>query len=619
MKKSALFGVLFLFLILTVLPFVNAAVNATTEQQKVDKAYSCLNSKTNTTALCSALTPEEKIFTLLANGKCQQELMNISSNIGECWPSGNCRIKTTAQAILALDNAGVNTDKAQSWLLNQTRGTTDLAWFLEIESSEATTCTLEYSSITYDVTVGADKKITGTAGTCLTVDESGYWLRVSPSCFNEEFSVSCDKKFLTTLLFKKPSSSTIHVSPESSSAVAGGTTSEKVESFCFVDSGVCSYEGSLWASAVLDSNDKDVSSYLPYLVTLAEDNRELLPDAFLYFINSNNDYRISLLSKQKVKKWWFESGDKLYDTSLALYPFQQETIEEKTNSKAWLLSVQDANGCWENNVRNTAFVLASLWPRSFGGGGSSGGSPDNIPSCTTAGYFCTSTSDCSENDGEIFSDSQFACSGLYRCCSVATKKSTCTELGGEVCSSSQECVGGGWTDSSADGLRVGQSCCIGGSCQTDTGDGGASISECESSGGTCRTSSCNTDEEASEFYSCDIYSDTCCVEKTTPQRSYTWIWVLLVLIVLTVLGIIFREKLRMLWLRISKKSGGSSGPSSRPNQPRPFSPMPQFFRPRPMERRIIPSSPSRPMPPRPKSGAQRELDEVLRKLKEMGK
>ena len=75
----------------------------------------------------------------------------------------------------------------------------------------------------------------------------------------------------------------------------------------------------------------------------------------------------------------------------------------------------------------------------------------------------------------------------------------------------------------------------------------------------------------------------------------------------------------MLWLRISKKSGGSSGPSSRPNQPRPFSPMPQFFRPRPMERRIIPSSPSRPMPPRPKSGAQRELDEVLRKLKEMGK
>ena len=84
--------------------------------------------------------------------------MNISSNIGECLLSGNCRIKTTAQAILALDNAGVNTDKAQSWLLNQTRGTTDLAWFLEVESPEATTCTLEYSSLTFDVTVGADKK-----------------------------------------------------------------------------------------------------------------------------------------------------------------------------------------------------------------------------------------------------------------------------------------------------------------------------------------------------------------------------------------------------------------------------------------------------------------------------
>ncbi len=609
MKKGVLFCFLFVFLILAIFPSVNAAVNATSEQQKIDKAYSCLNSKTNSSALCNALTPEEKIFTLLANGQCRNEVLSSSSNNGECWPSGNCRIKTTAQAILALNNVGVNTDKAQSWLLNQTRGTTDLSWFLEIESQSPTTCTLEYSSLTYDITIGDDKKLSGDAGSCLTVDENGYWLRISPSCFDEEFAVSCDKPFLTTTLFKKSDSTTIHVAPQSSSASAGGTTSEKIDSFCFVENNVCTYEGSLWASAVLDSKDKDVSPYMPYLVTLAEDNREVLPEAFLYLINSNTDYRISLLSKQKIKKWWFESGNKLYDTALALYPFQQETLEEKTNSKNWLLSIQDSNGCWENNVRDTAFVLASLWPRNFGG---SGGSGSSTADCTTAGYFCTSSSTCSQNNGQILS--QFDCSGFNNCCSVEPRQQTCSELGGDICTSSQVCVGG--NDVSSPDLRVGESCCVSGVCQTRSSETGGTLSACEASGGTCRASSgCNSGEEESTLYSCDISGDICCVQKTTTPKNYTWIWILLILIILVTLAIIFREKLRMLWLKISRGSGGSkptSGPS-RPSFPPRFAPM------RMPERRIIPSSNQVQRRPMPKSGAQKELDEVLRKLKEMGK
>ena len=625
MKKSVLFCFLIAFLILAIFPSVNAAVNTTTEQQKIDKAYYCLNDKTNSTKLCNALTPEEKIFTVLANGNCQNELINTSFNESECWPAGNCRTKTTAQAILALDNAGINTDRAQKWLISRTRGTTDLEWFLEIESTEATTCTLEYSSNTYDVTINLDKKISGDGGVCLSVDESGYWLRINPSCFDEEFAVSCDQGFLTTLLFKKPDSSTIHVSPESSSATAGGTTSEKVESFCFVDNGVCNYEGSLWASVVLDANDEDVTPYLPYLITLAEDNEEFLPEAFLYFINSNTDYRNSLLSKQKIKKWWFESGDKIYDTSLALYPFQRETLEEKTNSQAWLLSIQDTNGCWENNVRNTAFVLASLWPRSFGHGSSGSGGTGTTPSCTSSHYFCVSTNDCTDSGGKIFSTSEYQCSGLYRCCSVAPKESTCLELGGDACSSSQRCGNGGWTDSSASGLKVGETCCIGGACQAKTGTGGddgSTLSECESSGGSCRvSSSCNSGEEENTLYGCSYSSEICCVQKTTSTKNYAWVWILLILIILVVLAIIFRNKLRMLWLKISKKSGAGSSSSSKPGFPR-FPPSTsQNYPMRVPERRIllpVNRPPQRPIV-RPKSGAQKELDEVLRKLKEMGK
>ena len=642
MKKGVLFLFLFIFLIFIIFPLASAALNETQERIKIDKAYNCLENKVNTTERCSALTTEEKVFSLLAVGECEAELISDSSNNGECWPSSNCRIKTTSQAILALENTGTNTEKAQSWLLNQTRATTDLTWFLEIESPQTASCTVGYSGLSFNVDISEDKKLSNGAGGCLTLSDDSYWLRIAPSCFDETFEVSCDESFLTTLLFRKSASSTIHVLPESSSASPGGTTSEKVESLCFVQNNLCSYEGSLWAAFVLDSvgggENHEVTSYLPYLLTLAEDNKVFLPDMFLYSVTSDLQHRTSLLSKQKSKKYWSESGDKFYDTALALYPFQQETLQEKTNSKEWLLSVQDANGCWENNVRNTGFILNSIWPRSFsgsggGGGGGAGGenqTPDNAFSCEEAGYTCTTTSLCNENGGDILSE--YDCPAPSNCCTISPRQPTCADQGGEICSSNERCIGG--VELSASDTE-GQNCCVGGdTCEIAT-PSDESFSECEASGGTCRSFECNDDEELSTFYSCSFTGDSCCITKTTssPKGSLLWVWLLLVFIVLAVIGILFREKLRMLWLRMSKgRSGGSLGSSSRPGPgyPPSFPPPTQFFQ-RPfqaIERRIMPPqhqpqrtpthTQQRPAP-RPKSGAQKELDDVLKKLKEMSK
>jgi len=644
MKKEVLFLFLFMVLIFAIFPSVNAAINATQEKQKIDLAYTCLKDKVNTSALCSSLSTEEKIFSVLAVNRCQSELINESSNTGECWPSGNCRLKTTSQAILALDDSGSNTDKAESWLLNQTKATTDLQWFLEIESAQPTTCTIGYSGLSFNVNIGSDKKITNNAGACLTLAENDYWLRIAPSCFDEEFEISCNKGFLTTLLFKKSASSTVHVSPESSSAAADGTTSEKVDSLCFVQNNICNYEGTLWASLVLDSldQDRDVSSYLPYLLTLAEDNKVFIPDMFLYSITSNTDHRTSLLSKQKSKKYWSESGDKLYDTALALYPFQQETLQEKTNSKEYLLSIQDPNGCWENNIRNTAFILASIWPRSFsgsGGGSGGGGNIDGVGeetfSCEEAGYSCSTSSACSNADGETLSE--YDCPSLDVCCTVQPAQPTCADLGGEACSSNEICLDG--IPLSASDV-VGQNCCTsGGTCELQTSDEEI-LSDCEANNGLCKSYGCGTDEETSTFYSCEFTGDSCCIAKTSGKKSLLWIWVLLVLIILVVIGIIFRNKLRMLWLRISKRSSGGSKPgpgfgSSPPS--RPSGPSFPLFRPSPMmnrtpmrppERRIMipPSRPPQPSAnaqqrpaPKAKSTAQKELDDVLKKLKEMSK
>jgi len=630
MKKRILILFLFIVLFFSVFPSVNAVINATQEKQKIDLAYSCLKDKVNTSALCSSLSTEEKIFTLLAVNQCKTELISDSANTGECWPSANCRIKTTSQAILALDHSGANTDKAENWLLNQTKATTDLQWFLEIESPEPTSCTVTYSGLSFNVNIGADKKITNNAGGCLSLAENDYWLRIDPSCFDEEFEISCNQRFLTTLLFKKPSSSTVHVSPESSSAAQDGSTTEKVESLCFVQNNICNYEGTLWASLVLDSLGKDVSSYLPYLLTLAEDNKVFIPDMFLYSITSNIDHRTSLLSKQKSKKWWSESGDKFYDTALALFPFQQETLQEKTNSKEWLLSVQSANGCWENNVRNTAFILSSIWPRSFSGSGSGGdvdGVGEEVFSCEESGYYCTTSSACSTGVGDVLSS--YECPSLSVCCSVQSEQPTCFEQGGEVCSSNERCIGG--TELSASDV-VGQACCIGGTCEAQTS--GGTLSECEASGASCRSFGCNADEETSTLYSCEFTGDSCCISKTSEKKSLLWIWILLILIALLIVGIIFREKLRMLWLRISKKSSGGFKPGSvfspRPPSYPPHSAQPLQHRTlmRPTaERRIFPQSrPQQPVThaqqrpvPKAKSAAQKELDEVLKKLKDLAK
>ena len=597
-----------------ILSSVSALTNATQDQQKINNAYNCLENKTQ--GKCSALSTEEKIFSLLAVNQCSSELQTASTNSGECWgptSSSGCKVKTTAQAVLALENSGRDSTKAQNWLLNQNKTPAELSWYLEIEASSASTCKISYGGISSTVSIGEDKKISSNAGNCLVLAQDDYWLRVSPSCYDESFEISCDQNFLTTLLFQRTGSSTVHVMDEASSAAANGITTEKVNSACFAEGSTCTYEGTLWAALVLDSVGKDISSYLPYIITGTEANEKYLPDSFLYFITADPDYRTSLLSKQKSGKWWLESSDKLYDTALALYPFQQETLPEKTNSQNWLLDTQDANGCWENNIRDTAFILSSIWPREFAGSGS--GTSTGLPDCETSGYFCTPEAKCG---GVIFSN--YDCPVLSKCCSKPATEETCIGLGGEICSSGESCNNG--VSTSSPDLNIGQKCCVGGSCiLSSAGDGGTSeISECELSGGICRTTSCNSNEESISV-SCDFSGSTCCVQEEQTKGNYTWVWILLILITLVVLGIIFRNYLRHFWFKIKDSFGGkhnAGGPGAPPYRPSPhYAPIRRQF---PVERRILlPSSSSQAKPRSIASSAQKELDDVLKKLKEMSK
>lgn len=627
MRKRGEFVLLVLILILIVnLVFIAAAGNSSSssDSDKIEKARDCLKSQiANKT--CDKLSTEEKVFSVLSVDKCKSELEDDSDN-NECWSNtGNgCDIKTTAQAILALNNAGSSTTDAENWLIAQNSTPSNMEWYLQLDTiEEPADCTITYSGSSHSVTINEDKTLSQGAGSCLTLTSSGYWLKISDRCYSQEFEISCNKGFISSLLFKKSDSSVVHVLNNLHSASAEGITTEKVNSLCFSSSGgECDYEGSLWAALVLKSLDYDVSPFIPYLVTMADEveNGKYLPEAFLNILTG--DFRDEILLKQKFSKYWDESGDKFYDTALALLPFQYETPPEKSNSINWLLEpgVQDDNGCWKGNLRNTGFLLYSIWPSEV----SSGTTSTTTKDCEDSGNYCMLETDCR---GKILPSSEYSCSSFFFCCDTPKAEETCSEKGGEICTSNQECASG-YTENTPDlDLGAGEECCIDGYCRDKEVQKEPS---CVENGGVCEISKCGSGYEISYNYECDNSGDICCIESSLPpKKSKTWIYVLGLLIILVVLGIIFRNKLRPYIFRIKSMfkgsgRGGSEGGYRGFGRPPGFPPagFPAGMRRRIMPRRVLPSNKIQPRQrplrkPQPKKSSK-ELDDVLKKLKEMG-
>ena len=578
-------GVIFAFLLVLVLSsFLASEANETDT-----KAYSCLEDKVKDK--CSTLSTEEKIFSLLTIERCKAEVL-AESLAEECWPSVSCKIKTTAQAILALKHVNTDTLKAESWLLSKKANFMNLEWFLQVDSDEnETSCTATYSGSSYTFTINEDKTIDTSAGNCLRAD-GGYKLKIPSTCYDYEFKISCRDSFRTSLLYKKSTSSTLYVPAKTNSASAEGTTTEKVSASCFEEGGSCNYEGTLWAAVVLKSKGHVVSSFIPYLVVMADENEKYIPEAFLYSLTNN--FKTELLAIQQESKFWLASGDKFYDTAIALLPFQNEQLSEKTGSKDWLAEVQGEDGCWQGNIRNTAFLLYSLWPKKSA----------EVPTakdCEISGYDCMSSAACSDVDGSILTD--YTGCELNVCCSKPEELKTCSEQDGEICDSDETCIDGNEVDASD--TSGGDFCCVDGEC------GIQEQSECEIAGGSCK-SLCSSNEQFKD-YLCD--SGDCCVAKE--KSNLLLIIILSVLIVLVVLGIIFRKKLKAFFAKLKFKIGKGKGKKPAAGGPR-FPPTSsQRVYPGAVQRRIFPQArpPSRKPLPQKKS----EFDDVLKKLKEIGK
>ena len=573
------------------------SISETDETSKINKAYDCLKEKIDDKE-CDSLTLEQKIFSFLATSKCKSELMEDSSN-NECWPSGDCTIKDTAQASLALSQRGSSSSKVGDWLISQNTTPSDLIWYLQIETTSSSECDISYDGGGGTVFISEERKISGNPGSCLSIAQDGYWLRISSSCYDRDFNVVChDSDFLVNLLFKKDTSSTIHISERTQQGSAEETVTEKVESLCFSTGSSCDYEGSLWAVMALNDMNYNIDSFIPYLITMAEDNTEFLPESFLWAVTGYDDFKTTLFDNQKPDGYWQEGSDKFYDTALALFPIAGDPIP-KNNAKDWLLKVQDDDGCWLDNIKNTAFILASVWgPKNLGG-------EPEVEYCRDNDGFCMAALDCTNAGGDIF---DFSCSAGLKCCSVASIEKSCEDLAGEICERGEQCS---ITEvDSSDGT-----CCTG-VCEEIPEEEYTCISE---GNGDCKTT-CSSNEEESNDYTCQFTGDSCCISKE--GGSYLWIWILIILIFLVVLAIIFRDRLRPLWMRIKSKfkKGGKPQQSPRRGMPPnrfPMVPSRRIPQTRNSPRRLLPP-PRRPTP-QPARKNSGEFEDVLKKLKEMGK
>ena len=164
---------------------------STTNMSGFDKSYQCLKNQVDERGV-SSLTTEELAFSLLAlaydssmKTDLKSELDKRSSD-GECWSSDSsdeCKLKETSLTLLAYDHINKDTNKIEDWLLNQTKAPTELVWYLQIDSDKESECSIEYDNSSRDITINADKTISGSAGSCFKLAYNNYWLEIDSDCY----------------------------------------------------------------------------------------------------------------------------------------------------------------------------------------------------------------------------------------------------------------------------------------------------------------------------------------------------------------------------------------------------------------------------------------------------
>jgi len=373
-----------------------------------------------------------------------------------------------------------------------------------------------------------------------------------------------------------------------------------------------------------------------------------------FIIGTSGNNLVEKIMEEMNQGHWDIAGSPYstyYDTSLAMLALKSIGMGVE-NTETWLFDVigQTEEGCWNaNNIADTGFVLYTMgWADRSGGGGTggNGGLPD-LPGdgddvCEDVDGTCKSNCSSSEQEiNAICSDSEEVCcfestdgydpfgpndcedSGYYCgerlgcitaggdeltayncdlftevCCSIVIPGlDSCTSIGGEICQFDEEC-------SATEVTAAEGACCLEG-CRAISAGGG--------------TDECTSDLDCPSGEICSS-SGNCVDDSSGGSLWWLWIIILVILIGLVVLGIIYRDKIRIYLYKMKGKAKTSKMPPRRP----PVGgipgrrPMPRLGA--PPRKGVPPQQMGKPLAPgrKPMSPKDKEMEETLKKLKKMG-
>jgi len=561
------------------------------------KSYSWLLGKANS----SALHPVDRAVSNIA--LLQGENLNLLGLLKDlkdredatgCWPQGGCVVKDTALATLALALAGQNVSKETDWL-KKARVPMNLNgdWWFVIKGNNGN-CTFTYPPNGNKKFTLQDDKVK-TQGGGLTNGQYYISLRdlnaALKSSLQPQIDISCDSSIGTnpiiTLIYK-PASSTFFIQRSD----AGLTLGLKLANACFgnrVPATQCNYESTAYATWALlelgalsgSSSDQNLSlegiGTQIYLETQALNKRgDPLALAFLnrILVKSGSvapSFLTDLVKLQRSDGSW---GGDVISTSLsvfALYPTDKSEAVQK-GIEFLTKRLTNEQGSAGDNLEATSWALIALHGAELkssaliGGGELPVSSP---PVCGQAG---------DNNEDGLTDCAEKACEGDLKC--------QCYNL-------------------VKDGEETGEDC-----------------------GGTCK--SCTEDE--SPIKGDEPIKDGPKEEDSPPEptssppsseeKSYTWLWILIILVVLGGLGALFYFKYVKtgkvdLGSFFKKKSTGPSfdefrrGAEFKPLQQQPQ--RPAFTGARPLQPMRLGTN------PKPLQSKSKEEDDLDRSLKEAEK
>lgn len=377
---------------------------------QVDGKWTTLDTESNALALL-ALSYDDR---LASDGK--NALLAKQNTKNPCWPSASCKAKDTALSVLALNNLGIPVEEETEWL--QSREVpfkvSGITWLLQVDSPGAANCSVNYNSKEYVLQINEDKtyKWEGGAPSCLILTDKNYWIKISSGCLDEVYSISCDATSTVSLPYRIGSgaSSTLYIPAETLFTPADVL----IKTVCIREGATCNYESTMWTAYALQQAGEEYTQLLPYLIGgESTNNKHLIPDSLLFLLTGKEEHVVELLKQQNRKGYWSEirGKGKYWDTALAVRSLFDYAPENVTLARKWILDNQNSDGSFgtTRKMRDTSFVLNSLWPKAVAGG---------INDCEDIyGYFCRTACEGGEEGVSISCALGVCCkpSGLASC------------------------------------------------------------------------------------------------------------------------------------------------------------------------------------------------------------